>query len=944
VWVALAVMPGWFAGRHLVRLLRPWLDHRSLIRLPLDRASFERQGLEGGAWEPLSGAGAAARAAGPSTPPFSFESMDATTAIFAAAALIILVAAVLHRRRVRPAASAVLAVWFFLGALAGARAAQAVEGGRPIIAPPAPWQTGWFVVDVSRVDPSSEPRRWKGRVWAWLREEGWVLAGRAVPAAGTGEVRPGLWVVKAVSLPARVEPARSFFLGLRSTHLPGESVARRESSVRSRIRSARYRMDCRIAEARLSFSRKLVDRLGEDTGILAAWTFLGPHMRVPDGWAEPFRRTSTVHLLAISGFHMTMLGGLMWMVLRIATGGASWGKWPALAGLGVYCIFVGMPPPAVRAYGGAVLLAFTPAWGRAHRMWDALGWTTAVLPILDPPLPGGASFQLSVSATAGVFLGGGLAEALRKRLRLRLRGRLGRDQRGRGGRRKAGGGRGADSRPGRAGNRAQAMGRAAEGVWLLFAASGGASLLTTPWTMHHFGVTFPLGILANLLAIPAMTLVMICQLGSIAAIALGAGADHPLTAMGRGMGEGLLALIRASAQVCGAWFLAGKLSLASATALSAGAGALLWMALRRGGRAPGPMAGTRLLPRAAAADPPGKDSRGDRPEGEQPRSSSATRLRVAARRNVGATAVAGLLLGGAVALALAPSMAASLGRHRAVLEVRALDVGQGDAWLLRLGSARWLVDLGPGSSAGRDRLVPQLLASGVRRLERVWVTHGDLDHCGGMEDLLRSPIRVDTLVLPWEAPFSERFGTALRESDQRPVVLRQAIPWSRAWTGGLGVDLLHPSTRDPMPGDNDHSFVFLFRSSAGRFLLVGDLEKPLEPAVLGRGGLRPVTVAQLGHHGSRTSGSEAWWQATNPRLAIISVGAGNRFGFPHRETLEAIERHGAVCRRTDQNGRIVVRFEGARLSVATERRPARFDRNDPPGAGVGAAPPPGSRP
>lgn len=813
VWIAAAVLPAWYAGAGLARLASP------------------RGGVS-----PLAAAGFA-------------------VAFWLAA----LGAEILPRGRCRGGrasrrsrgggrASLVLGTWFALGLLAGVRSVPRWDAG---CAPgkarfPEPRETAYFLIRVESIRAAQEPPAWKGRVWGFLQGGSWTALDRPLSVqgiwsspergsflaegspvndwsrivAGGGEVRDG----------PRLSVRKIYRLGPTPSPKPGVSLA------------------ARLAEGRRRFSARLISALGEDAGTLAAWTFLGPLQNVSRSWSEPFRRTGTLHLLAISGFHMTLLAGLFWLVLKVLTGGARWCRWPALAFLGLYSYAVGAPAPALRAFLATAALALAPVWGRGARVWDALGWTAAVLPIVQPGLPAGASFPLSVGATAGVFLGGDLASRAWRRLRA---------------------GKGSSSK----------LREAARGLVLLLGASVGAALLTTPWCLHHFHVVYPLGVLVNLLAVPAMGTVMVCQLVSIGAIALGAGAGHPLVAAGRGAALGLLGLVRLASTWSGSLPLFGDLILGETLALTLGCGGALALS-------------ARCLRRAR---PPG--------------------WRVAARYLA--------LLSLPMVLGTFVHWLRERPFREAPLEARFLDVGQGDAVLLRVEESRWLIDLGVGSSFGRDRLVPELLAANVQRLERVWITHGDADHWGGLPDLLSSPIAVDTLVLPQGAPFPDSFWRALAEAPVRPVVLRAQAPWSRSGRRGTVVRLLHPLPGPAPEQDNDNSFVLLCEAPLPdgrvfRLLTVGDLEKSREPALLAAG-MVPVTVAQLGHHGSRTAGSPGWWEQTRPLLAVISVGVGNRYGFPHSETLTACGARGVPVLRTDQASTLRLAAGPGGIAIARRR-------------------------
>jgi competence protein ComEC len=98
--------------------------------------------------------------------------------------------------------------------------------------------------------------------------------------------------------------------------------------------------------------------------------------------------------------------------------------------------------------------------------------------------------------------------------------------------------------------------------------------------------------------------------------------------------------------------------------------------------------------------------------------------------------------------------------------------------------------------------------------------------------------------------------------------------------------------------ENDASLVLRVTHGRTSFLLAGDVEAAAEAALVARGGLAS-DVVKVPHHGSRTSSGHAFTRATSPRWAVISRGAGNRYGFPHAESVERWRGAGAEVLRTD---------------------------------------------
>ena len=878
-----------------------------------------------------------------------------------------------------------LGAWFLLGLLAGTRGADDPPPD-PVDAErlPEAGERAWFLVRVDTVEEKLGGARWRGHLETWAAGDGWVRPRAPIVLGGTWNGAalgrylllatrsagglPGpvfVWVERAWSLRPEAGPA------------PGRSAA---------ARAARWRA---------GFGDQLMVALGSDAGVLAARTFLGPDTPVPSGWDTPFRLTGTMHLLSISGFHFSLLGGVLLLAMRVLLRGSRSAKWPAIGLLGGYAWMVGAPAPVQRSWGGALLLAGGPSWGRAGRTVNALGLVAALLSLLEPRFPAGPSFVLSFAATAGVILGGRATAAwldTAKDAAKAQGGHAGGPHRAGEGRRQATGRLPAGGLP----TAGLATNRLATGRWprirlsprglarvrpllLALGVSVGATLLTVPWSFHWFGLLYPLGVLANLVAIPAMAVVMAVQVPALLAVAAGAGAGFPFCAVGRLAGDSFLAILRTMAQVSGAWVWTGQLDRVTSLAWMVVAGVALlavgrWAeAVRerfRRERAPR----ERLDRESAAKEHSGRESAAKEHSGRE----VATAEPFGERRSIGCGSAPGDPGVGVakgrrwlerpaiartvvwVVLLFLPLAAGEVRRLRAespfrgsALDVRWLDVGQGDATLVRFAGATWLVDLGLGSMRGRDRLVPQLLRAGVKRLNRAWVTHGDSDHWGGLIDLLASPVRLDTLVLGEGSTPPAKMLAALRAARHPPVVVRAAAGWHRQGPA-VSVRVLHPP-KDFRPRDtNAGSLVLVLESVAPagsvacgetvacaerapcvgmksdaastsqatdapfRVLLSGDLPRDREAAMFASGGPGAVLVAELAHHGSRTASSPLWWETTRPCLAVISVGRGNAYGLPHAETLAEAARRGVRVLRTDRDGAVRIAFgaRGARVGRA----------------------------
>jgi competence protein ComEC len=247
------------------------------------------------------------------------------------------------------------------------------------------------------------------------------------------------------------------------------------------------------------------------------------------------------------------------------------------------------------------------------------------------------------------------------------------------------------------------------------------------------------------------------------------------------------------------------------------------------------------------------------------------------------------------------------------LTVHFLDVGQGDAAALRTPQGRWIVIDGgprtPESDAGRRVVIPFLRRQGVGRLSLVVATHGDADHLGGL------PAVVETfdpeLVLepgePLGRPLYLEFLATVEASDAR---WHPARAGDRVELDGVVLEVLSPdSLWLALPLDvNEHGVVLRVTFGAVRLLFQADAGLPVEGRLAGTVG--PVELLKVGHHGSLSATSDAWLAELEPREAVISVGRRNHYGHPAPAVLERLERHGITVLRTDERGTITFSTDG----------------------------------
>jgi competence protein ComEC len=602
----------------------------------------------------------------------------------------------------------------------------------------------------------------------------------------------------------------------------------------------------------------------------------GETSRLEKVWTENFRRTGTFHALVISGVHVSVLAGVLLFLLRFVpiseiaalaiTAAAAW----------LYALVSGMSAPVVRAAGGFTLFLIARFFFRPTRLLNLLAAVGMAYLLIDPGQLFDASFQLSFLSVAAL---GALAAPLLEATSA---------PRSRGLRNLAHAEADPHLEPRVAQFRVETR-LAAEtlSLWTSLPVRWTQPLLAWPLRGALFayelfvvslaiqvGLALPMveyfhrlslsGLSANLIVVPAMNLLV-----PVGFMAILTGWELPARAAG--------------------WLLTISSRVAD------------WHA--------------RLEPAWRLPDPP---------------------LWLALAFAVSLVAFA-ILLGSRYArwpalAALLASVAALLVYQRPVdarngsLELTAIDVGQGDSLLLVFPQgATMLIDGGGFLTYGRSRktsfdtgedvVSPYLWTRGLRRLDIVVATHAHQDHIGGLAAVLAN-FRPKQFWTGANPPLKlEELARAL---GIKVIEQTAGLPFDYS---GARVEILAPrpdgySSRTP--GNND-SLAMRVSYRGRSFLLMGDLERPMEARLLADAAASHADVLKVGHHGSRTSTIPPFFDAVNPSIALISAGYENSFGHPHPDVLARLEQRHSTILRTDLDGLSTVWTDGNRLWYRIQR-------------------------
>lgn len=250
-----------------------------------------------------------------------------------------------------------------------------------------------------------------------------------------------------------------------------------------------------------------------------------------------------------------------------------------------------------------------------------------------------------------------------------------------------------------------------------------------------------------------------------------------------------------------------------------------------------------------------------------------------------------------------------------LMKVNFIDVGQGDSILVQLPDGRnMLVDAGTRDSG--IKVINYLKKTGIKKIDYLVATHPHEDHIGGMAAVIRD-FDIGRIYMPKVTHSTKTYQDLLRAVQSKGLKITVAeVGVEIINSDGISAEILAPNS-EAYEDLNNYSAVIKLTFNKISFLLTGDALAQSENEMLAKGLDLKADVLKVGHHGSYSSTSPAFLHAVNPKHAVISVEAGNDYGYPHDAALRRLS--GIQLYRTDLDGNVVFITDGAGLQVSAGR-------------------------
>lgn len=247
------------------------------------------------------------------------------------------------------------------------------------------------------------------------------------------------------------------------------------------------------------------------------------------------------------------------------------------------------------------------------------------------------------------------------------------------------------------------------------------------------------------------------------------------------------------------------------------------------------------------------------------------------------------------------------------MEVHFIDVGQGDATLIKCGDSAMLIDAGEND---KGTLVQNYLRKqGVKSLDYLILTHADSDHCGGA-DVIITKYDIDTIIYPNYEKDTATWRDVLKAMEDKKYEVTKPVVGDSYKLGDAQFTIIAPN-QISYEESNNYSVGILLEHGDKKFLFTGDAEADAEEEIVANKIDIWADVLKVGHHGSKTSSTKDFIEEVEPEYAVISCAEENEYGYPHAETLNTLRKERVKVFRTDEQGSIVATSDGEEITWNT---------------------------
>ena len=621
-----------------------------------------------------------------------------------------------------------------------------------------------------------------------------------------------------------------------------------------------------IWRLREHWKEMLIHQLGKEKGGVLTAMLLGDRSAMDPEIKELYQVNGIAHILAISGLHLSFLGTGFYQFLRKKSGSYPLGCAGGILALSLYVLLVGKSVSVMRAFIMFLFHVGADAAGRKYDSPTALAVAAACVLIGQPLYLKDAGFWMSFGAVLAMFLILPVFEEL-----------------------------------------------PFQNVW---AGLSTQILLLPILLMAYFEISL-LSLALNLLVIPLLTLLlMMAVLASFLWLVFWQGSVLLLKGCGR-----ILAIYEKSCDLAlmfpGARVTTGKPDLWQCILYYLIVGVvLLWIKIKKKtDDMKEDKIGETVVKGCRENPDRQKNLRGNVIRVGRKKAGRAERK--SDRKNRWAAVLGTGIITATAVLTIPQNLFSGM-------QVTMLDVGQGDCIFIRTPDGRaYLIDGGSSDvkNAGKYRIEPYLKSQGIRKLDAVFVTHGDEDHIGAIEEMLKRRkmgIRIMRLIFPPQSVWDEKIFH-LAETGQECGVKIYIIEKDKQLLEKSGKEIfrivcLGPDTGQKMEPGNEASMVLAMEYQKRRFLFTGDVEGAGEEALTQELKEHYQNVQwdflKAAHHGSKNSTKETFLESVYPKYTLVSSGRNNRYGHPHKETLKRLEKYGSRLYGTAGSGAVTIRVNG----------------------------------